>query len=1559
MTQRSLKTEQAMQENVLRALSKWKEYPQRLDRLERHPGTCEWITRKERFIQWKANPGFDMLFITGASGCGKSVLAKYIASYLQETPPTGGPSSTVLSFFCKTVTRSPAYAPIVECFTYQLLEKFPILFRHVFPKFNHRDLTELFSKSFETAVELFQSIVRDPECGHLALIIDGIDECDTSFVGKLLSGLDTLLHGHFGRPNIPSHSFKVLITCQPSDAVSISLAAYPPIVIDEEDVENDIISYIEDEVDAIARARQYDRVSSTLKEEVIAMLRESANGMFLWVYYVLQSLRQMKQVTGWTVKETVRSFPPDIDNYYLRTIEQASNQEISSQTTTAAILELLIFTYRPLTSAELAEALVIDDKFSSWAEIEDLITCDIDTLVRSRCAPFVKVDHGKVSIAHHSVREFILRLPSRKDLSVHATPFCFDQSRSHLLLALKCLNYLMLEDIPSEMSSIEIAKSQFKFLDYAINSWPYHLKEAGIEVKRCYQLLGRFFANPGLGFRHVLTRQERFSPEFYLTLAVGVFDLDNLLHIASISPQVLTTGHFLKNFHHLVPWLLQRISFGLFPRRQLVIDLNTSGLLHVAARMDSQAIVNFLINSGRDVDEVDTDGDTPLHMAALEGNTAIAEQLLAAGANPNIFNHRGNTALQYACAESNSECAELLVEKGASVGRNNLSSLESPLWLSLLQGSERLALTLASKGADLSDLGPSGETPFHAAAVRDWRDFTRLCLSIQGPSQVNQRDSNLFTPVHYAANVGAIDSARLLADAGALVEPPLSPTGDSIPTPLTLAVSNDHTAIAEWLMRKQADIKAKLDGATLLHLAVKNNNLALATSLLSTEIDIDALDSDGYTALWLACTRGYEGIVDALLAKSPNINLVSSSSMINPLHMASWAGFDGIVKLLCEKGANVDARTTLGTSPTIAAVISNHPGVLTILLDFGARIDLKDNDDETALLKAARQDKEELVNILLSHRAASTDNASDSGLTPLHAAISNGNWNIVDALLKSGSDIEEKDPYGYSPLLSACTYGYIGLFNKLLDAGADLHTRTDLNIKLLHAASLSASSAVVERVLRLLEDEGSLDINEIADGRTALHFACFRANSAVVRMLINKGADCNALTENSRETPLHIAVGRGNLTITRILLNHGAALEAEDEDGSTALSLACLGGYFDLVKEFLSLKANNSKADKRGRTALHCAALGGFTDVIRVTDVIRLLHSYGADLDVSDQQKLTALQHATIRFNRPVIQLLVALGAKIDDSKNLLHLSIYEFTIWHSFPERILDGLSIYRSETQRKTWVNLVQALVEDLLKSLSPADIEFPFPNEFQYRLLGHCLLLLGKEFLALTAFQVAVNRNNQGVKSSPPWFMGIRKLTHNATCDNCLPRQRIRGDRFPCRICFDLDLCESCMESYKLGKSKKTVCTGHSFIRISGSPSDYESFDGKEKCYEHVRRWLCAVQEHFSEDKSTCPDHSGSRAESMEGSNNDGATMPEPTAALEEDVVQGSWSPTNRQWWLLRILNLPILGPPNLLGLCMLRLKPLSDSLWNSIPLPVEGKKTCRDCFLDRLARGCTLS
>jgi succinate dehydrogenase flavin-adding protein (antitoxin of CptAB toxin-antitoxin module) len=129
---------------------------------------------------------------------------------------------------------------------------------------------------------------------------------------------------------------------------------------------------------------------------------------------------------------------------------------------------------------------------------------------------------------------------------------------------------------------------------------------------------------------------------------------------------------------------------------------------------------------------------------------------------------------------------------------------------------------------------------------------------------------------------------------------------------------------------------------------------------------------------------------------------------------------------------------------------------------------------------------------------------------------------------------------------------------------------------------------------------------EVPKQMTGLHLAVHFGVEGIVQLLLDRGADVKAATEDGR-TPLHWASARGHLEVALLLLDRGADVKAADEDGRTPLHWASARGPLEVVQLLLDRGADVKAATKVGWTPLHWASARG------PLEVVQLLLDRGAD----------------------------------------------------------------------------------------------------------------------------------------------------------------------------------------------------------------------------------------------------------------------------------------------------------------------------------------------------------
>lgn len=149
-----------------------------------------------------------------------------------------------------------------------------------------------------------------------------------------------------------------------------------------------------------------------------------------------------------------------------------------------------------------------------------------------------------------------------------------------------------------------------------------------------------------------------------------------------------------------------------------------------------------------------------------------------------------------------------------------------------------------------------------------------------------------------------------------------------------------------------------------------------------------------------AVFRGNNEQVQALLRKGANVNTTDPTdpSAPTPLHLAAKYSRLGLIQILLNAGAKINAKNRYGYTPLHCAAIYNGSKTVETLLNAGANINATDLMDYTALHWAAYHNNNETVTTLLN-AGADTDATNIYGDTPLHIAYKN-DYKKVAKLIK-------------------------------------------------------------------------------------------------------------------------------------------------------------------------------------------------------------------------------------------------------------------------------------------------------------------------------------------------------------------------------------------------------------------------------------------------------------------------------------------------------------------------------------------------------------------------------
>lgn len=277
---------------------------------------------------------------------------------------------------------------------------------------------------------------------------------------------------------------------------------------------------------------------------------------------------------------------------------------------------------------------------------------------------------------------------------------------------------------------------------------------------------------------------------------------------------------------------------------------------------------------------------------------------------------------------------------------------------------------------------------------------------------------------------------------------------------------------------------------------------------------------------------------------NPNVLTLDNKTLLG---IAAFYGYQNLTQLLIDKGADVDAALSCGTTPLMQAASKGNIATAHLLLKANAKINVQNKEGDSALIYATENNHADLIDLLIASGAEVNPKGASS--SPLFIASKNGAFKIAERLLAAGAIVNDiwtiklDDDSRSSP----CTPLYIAVQNRHRDvaqlllkyaAQPGLHAKDSKHIP-LHVASQMGNIEMVELLLAHGAPVNEVDI----DKTTPLMLAAASGHENVIKCLLAAGAKVN-LVNNKKYTALYAALEMGYLAVANELMNAGATFIA-------------------------------------------------------------------------------------------------------------------------------------------------------------------------------------------------------------------------------------------------------------------------------------------------------------------------------------------------------------------------------------------------------------------------------
>lgn len=442
---------------------------------------CSWIFEDRAFLDWLDGQGTRFLWIHGDPGKGKTMMAIALISSIEKRLDASA-SDALSYFFCQnSIPESNRATCVLRGLVYLLISKHRKLIYHLQAPYN-----EAGSRLFEgrnvlsSLWRILFKILKDESLSTVYLIIDALDECDDD----IFQLLDLIIY----KGAQLGSRVKWLVTSRNEPRIKELLegSGLPrtSLELNSSHVLKAVNTFIDKKVAELAHRKGYD---TTYQHHIEKILRDKAEGTFLWVAIVFKELEKVIQAR---VPMTLEEFPAGLQSLYEQMMKRVEREKKDTDSC-KKLLCLVTLASRPLSLKELAIFAGLDPLFQDQKSIQELL---------DRCGSFLVIRKETAYFVHQSAKDYFC---TGKGSRI----FQAGQSKEHDRIANLCLDR-MKTDLKRNICESLLARNK-----YACVYWLSHFKQAD----RCdYNLedngpVHRFFKQHLLHWLEAMSRIEKMS----------------------------------------------------------------------------------------------------------------------------------------------------------------------------------------------------------------------------------------------------------------------------------------------------------------------------------------------------------------------------------------------------------------------------------------------------------------------------------------------------------------------------------------------------------------------------------------------------------------------------------------------------------------------------------------------------------------------------------------------------------------------------------------------------------------------------------------------------------------------------------------------------------------------------------------------------------------------------------------------------------------------------------------------------------------------------------------
>ncbi|OPB40895.1 hypothetical protein A0O28_0009760 [Trichoderma guizhouense] len=350
-----------------------------------------WILDNSEFKTWLHDDDKRLLWVKGDPGKGKTML---LCGIIDEIKRSASHTNAISFFFCQaTIPTINNHLAVLRGLIWLLVEQQPSLISHIREKYDPIG-NELFEgpNAWYSLANILRSILQDERLPTAYVIIDGLDECTTG-LNELLALIKEVLPFRNVKWILSSRNWANIresLEDAGAEGVNLSLEVNATVVAAAVD------TYISYKASKIPLLKQ----DAELTEEVCNLVREKANGTFLWVAIVFQELQHLNihYDDRESVLERLNGLPKDLTELYDRMLHQIGRLEKRESELCESILGITVLAYQPLRLQELATLASFKGNLTRPSTLQSLI---------HNCGSFLTVKDEIIYFIHQSSKEYL------------------------------------------------------------------------------------------------------------------------------------------------------------------------------------------------------------------------------------------------------------------------------------------------------------------------------------------------------------------------------------------------------------------------------------------------------------------------------------------------------------------------------------------------------------------------------------------------------------------------------------------------------------------------------------------------------------------------------------------------------------------------------------------------------------------------------------------------------------------------------------------------------------------------------------------------------------------------------------------------------------------------------------------------------------------------------------------------------------------------------------------------------------------------------------------------